>query len=54
MPHLAPLFWAFAPLMFFTVLYMLHSSTWWTLTPYFPKMLMMKSSNNIFNLWQWK
>uniref|UniRef100_A0AB38ZG01 ATP synthase F0 subunit 8 n=1 Tax=Lumbriclymenella robusta TaxID=3138170 RepID=A0AB38ZG01_9ANNE len=38
MPHLAPLPWAIAPLMFFSLLLLVQASLWWHQSPTFPKL----------------
>nr|YP_089674.1 ATP synthase F0 subunit 8 [Clymenella torquata]AAU20736.1 ATPase F0 subunit 8 [Clymenella torquata] len=52
MPHLSPLSWMLAPLMFFFILSMLHSSMWWQTQPSFKK-VKTQSLKSLFKIWNW-
>uniref|UniRef100_A0AAU6QG98 ATP synthase F0 subunit 8 n=1 Tax=Prionospio plumosa TaxID=3050096 RepID=A0AAU6QG98_9ANNE len=52
MPHLAPLAWALAPIIFWSILISVSASLWWTSTPSFP--ICVKSfGSNYFSPWKW-
>uniref|UniRef100_A0AAU6QHD9 ATP synthase F0 subunit 8 n=1 Tax=Aurospio banyulensis TaxID=3050091 RepID=A0AAU6QHD9_9ANNE len=53
MPHLAPLAWALAPLLFWGILLSLSASLWWTSYPSFPPSL-TSSPYPKFSTWNWK
>nr|BDI12957.1 ATPase F0 subunit 8 [Abarenicola claparedi oceanica] len=55
MPHLAPMSWILAPIMFMFILALLFSTTWWQYTPKFPQLNKLTTSNkaSAFSSWTW-
>uniref|UniRef100_A0AAU6QG30 ATP synthase F0 subunit 8 n=1 Tax=Prionospio sp. 1 MH-2023 TaxID=3058460 RepID=A0AAU6QG30_9ANNE len=53
MPHLAPLTWALAPLIFWFLLLTISASLWWSFTPSFPS-CQTSSRQSSFSSWNWK
>nr|YP_009192199.1 ATP synthase F0 subunit 8 [Eurythoe complanata]ALO81722.1 ATP synthase F0 subunit 8 [Eurythoe complanata] len=52
MPHLAPLSWMFATLMFWLTLLFFASSIWWAQSPSFPTSNSSLLSSS-FSQWNW-
>uniref|UniRef100_A0AAU6QGQ5 ATP synthase F0 subunit 8 n=1 Tax=Prionospio fallax TaxID=3050094 RepID=A0AAU6QGQ5_9ANNE len=52
MPHLAPLSWAFAPILFWLILLSLSASIWWSPSISFPVCVSHKSSPSLTS-WNW-
>nr|ACR00042.1 ATP synthase F0 subunit 8 [Pectinaria gouldii] len=52
MPHLSPMSWILAPLMFFGLLAVMAATLWWSQLPIFPKIL-STSKFSPSNPWNW-